>query len=175
MSSVNRATSRRHRATRVIAGLGLALCAVSLTAACSRVSPVQTSAFYQPSDGAVVNLGTSADVRNLLILTDTEQTVAQVDGVLVNNTDAPLTVTLTGGDNSFSADVEVPAGKSVRIGPGQEQQITVDPATAAPGSVVYTAITSGTEKADNVPVPVLDGTQEEYKAPIELMKQSAGS
>ena len=117
--------TRRGLATLVLVG------ALPILTACGG-SPDGTDRPYDPSDGVSTSVGAIA-ARNLLLVGSAAGQPALVSGVLLNDSAAVITVSLSTGETPAVA-VDVPAGGSVLLGAS-----TSDPATTAagtPGSAV---------------------------------------
>ena len=89
--------------------------------------PAGTDAPYDPSDGVSASVGEIA-ARNLLMVGSDVGAPGLVSGVLLNTSDAAITVSLSSGEVP-AVTVQVPAQGSVLLGAP-----TGDPAASSPGT-----------------------------------------
>lgn len=152
-----RSTSIPVRRTRSVAA---ALAATALLAGCSATNPITTSFDYDPSDGVGERLG---DVRvgNILVLAAEEGAEGTVIGFLANSGSADTSVVLAVGGEQ-SARIDVPAGRTVLLGPDGDETVDVAAVPGPPGSKVEVTVTSDVSGAATFEAPVLDGTLPEY-------------
>ncbi len=135
-----------------------ALVAVSTVVGCSEMSPQTTQLHYEASDGINGTAG-SLGVRNLLLITDSEDAkTANVVGTLVNTGSSALKVDLS--TSGGSASVTVPAGGRVALSQSPQVQL---PVSQQPGLLTPMAITGGSNEL-KLQVPLLDGTLPEYSS-----------
>ena len=109
-------------------------------AACSG-PPVGTDAPYDPSDGVSASVG-EISARNLLVVGSDAGAPGLVSGVLLNASDAVITVSLSSGA-AAAVTVQVPAQGSVLLGA----------ATGEPGASPPGATTGAVVQFDALPQP----------------------
>lgn len=157
---------RSRRLVLSAAAMGLALAA----SGCAYMSPVQTHVFYDAADGVNATITQEglqfAGIRNA-VLVFAEDGTAMFSATVVNYSDEEITTTVEGfgenGDSIFSADVTVPAGETVELGPGEEQQtVQVDPLDVIPGVILEYEFTAG-GFATTASLPTVDSSLEYFE------------
>lgn len=146
------------RSSRRLATVAAVL-ALGAVSGCSATSTPITQLAYAPTDGAMASVTEvgGVGVYNVILLTDSAQEPGRLIGRVVNATDEPQTLNLTGtGDAQFTAQVQVGAGQSLVLGPDDED-VLVEPSGAVPGTTVPVQVTTDTAVTE-ISVPVLDGT-----------------
>ena len=123
------------------------------------LSPAQTTKSYEAADGTSATMG-SLQLQNVLIVTGAKGEAGQLQGMAVNNGQAPIKLTVTAGKQTTT--ITVPAATAVRLDGKQTaaDSATVPPVSvpsvaAQPGSsqkVTFTTVKSG---ATDIQVPVM--------------------
>lgn len=143
---------------------------VSALAGCG-LSPAGTTVFYDPSDGVSAQVG-NVQARNLLVVGSDAGQPGVVSGVLLNNSPAPVTVSIAVGDATPVA-VQIPADGSAQLG-NTGGTPTASPGTKAPtaaavqfpalpspaGAIVPLSLSTPQGGTTTVQVPVLAATLE---------------
>ncbi|GAB2694809.1 hypothetical protein [Thalassiella azotivora] len=146
-----------NRIARPVTLAAAALVALGLSG-CSLTSQQTTQLQYTPSDGSQLDLQDGVGLRNAILVSEGRGEPATLVATVVNDGPEDVTVLIEGG--GLAGDVEVPAYGTTRIGPDQDTTLRVDSLDVWPGELVTLAIaTPGA--ADELDVPVLDGTLEE--------------
>ncbi len=118
---------------RRLTGATASIGALILVAGCSTFSEQTTTLDYAPSDGVQGEFG-SVDVRNVLVVAEGEGAPGTLVGAIVNNGPEDVTVTVAG--ESLNANVEVPAGEAVTLGPDGDERVDTDEIEVVPGRQV---------------------------------------
>ncbi len=155
---------RPRRLALSVAALGLALSATG----CAYFSPVQTHDFYQAGDGTNANLEVDGQfhvgVRNAVVVME-EGSAPVFSATVVNYSDAPASVELEAaseGSAVFSTRVQVPAGGTIELGPGEGQQsVEIGALDVLPGTILDLTVTSD-DLATTVSLPTLETTLGHY-------------
>ncbi|MFL4475915.1 hypothetical protein ACIPVK_18125 [Paeniglutamicibacter sp. MACA_103] len=150
-------TAQKNRGRRVVAAAALAMLSLGVTS-CGAINEQATTFQYAASDGIVLNVG-ALEVRNLMLVTKSATDKARLIGSVVNSTDKPATLDLTLASGSVS--IKVPA-KSVLNLEKPENEKTVPSAGVLPGAQAKATLAVGSGSQD-VGIPVVDGTLEEYR------------
>ncbi|MCH6471616.1 hypothetical protein [Sinomonas terrae] len=149
----------------LVAAIGVGL----LTATgCGYINPQQTASPYAASDGIDANVG-SLQLRNALIAsagnagsspTPSAGAPGRMLGSLYNTSSNDLSVTMTTPGQS-TVSLTVPSNGTVRL---EDNPTPADFANVGgvPGSLVSVKVSDGTSTQD-VQIPVLDGTLEQYR------------
>jgi hypothetical protein len=132
---------------RRLAPLAAAAAALGL-AGCQLTSPIQTDVPYQSADGVSVDLD-QVQIRNLLVVTQSEGAAGTVSGAVVNRADQPATITFA-AESGASATVQVPA-----FGEQQITDATLNAVSAAPGAMLALQVGTAGSSGSVVQVPVL--------------------
>ncbi|MFC4904881.1 hypothetical protein [Kocuria oceani] len=140
------------------AGLSAAAVAALLTASgCSAINPVATAEVgYAPADGIVVEMG-DINLTNMLIVAESAEAPGRLLGSIDNESAEDVTVTLDTGE--ATAEIDVPAGVTVKLEEGEP--VILEPAGAMPGLMVETEFSAAGETLIDS-VPVLDHTFPRY-------------
>ncbi|WP_181578390.1 hypothetical protein [Arthrobacter sp. AQ5-05] len=150
-------TAQKNRGRRVVAAAALAMLTLGVTS-CGAINEQATTFQYAASDGIVLNVG-DLDVRNLMLITKSATDEARVLGSLVNDTDAAQSLELKLSTGSVT--IAVPAKSVVQLEKKENEKLL--PSTGvAPGAHAKATLTVGSN-SDEVGVPVIDGTLEEYR------------
>jgi len=121
---------------------------------CQVMSPIQTSVPYQPADGVAVNLG-DVQIRDLVVISGAKGEVGILSGMVVNKSNAPVTITFAAGDGG-STKAQVLAGGQARLsGVEGSPPVTLPAIASAPGDIVTLTVSTPTSGASEVSVPVL--------------------
>ena len=131
---------------------------VAALTGCSVTNPIQTQFLYAASDGARIVLG-QIEAENMLVLTEATGSPGALIGAVTNRskTDQVVTIDIIGAGRH---EVPVPAGSIVRF--TGEDILRFDAVDVQPGATAPITVSTGTEGAKSVTVPVLDGTLPEY-------------
>lgn len=127
---------------------------VAMLAGCYNSSPNQTT--YAVANGVNATVG-GVEVRSLLIVSTGKAKPGRLLGTLFNQSQAPVEVTFSDGDDQVK--VTVPKGAEHRF---DETPAIFPNVSDIPGSRVAVTVTAGTEST-KLSVPVLDGTLEPYR------------
>ncbi|WP_139122982.1 hypothetical protein [Cellulosimicrobium cellulans] len=150
-------TSRAARTLRFWA-VPVVVAGVAVTAACS---PIETTRPYSPSDGQRVDLTDDLRAVNLLMVSAGEGEPGTLLGAFANDSaeDVEFEIAPEGG---AALTVPVPAGEAVYLGAEDGFDAQLGRVEVPPGAVLpmVVGVSTGVEK--DVPVPVVDGTLEEY-------------
>lgn len=152
------ATTRAQRGKLALtaAALGVGM----LTAGCGYITPQQTTARYQASDGIVTDLG-PLQLRNILIVSAGEDQPGRLIGAVYNSSSQDVTLRVNGAEGS-QAEVPVKANSYTLLNESSDEVI-LSTTGGIPGSLVDVEITEdGTNVSNTVKVPVLDTTLPEY-------------
>ncbi|WP_127125182.1 hypothetical protein [Georgenia sp. SYP-B2076] len=140
----------------VIAALGGAL----TLGGCSSANPITTQLDYAPSDGILVRLTDGVSVENLLILTPGKGQDGYLLGAVANNTSQDTSVTIDIPGMGFTKRFPAPAATGTNF---SDARVTTPPVDAEPGATVPATVSSPAAGAQDVQVPVLDGTLPAYR------------
>lgn len=136
-----------------------AVCAAGLgLSACTSASPILTTKSYAASDGVRAQLSEHVRAENLMILTEGPGSEAALYGALVNNSEEPVTFTITVGDLPEQT-VEVAPGAVVSLPQDGEESASGD---YQPGATVEGSVATSQTGSHSVQVPILDGTIPPY-------------
>ena len=121
-----------------------------------QTSPIQTDVPYQPADGVAVDLG-DVQIRDLLVVTAAKGEIGTLSGLVVNKSNAPVTVTFTTGPGVDGlARALVPADGQTRLsGVEGATPVTLPSIAAAPGDIIKVIVSTPAAGAPEVSVPVL--------------------
>lgn len=147
------------------------MAAALLLAGCQTTSPIQTDVPYVAADGVPVDLGT-VQVRNLVVVADTEGGPGTVSASVVSTSDKAETITFAGEAGNVTA--EVPAHAQTQL--SESTRITLPGVKAAPGGVVTLQVGSTSSGVNIVKVPVLlpEGYYAELKPSAAPTTAAAG-
>jgi len=136
-----------------VAGAVLAVLALS---GCQVMSPIQTTVPYQSADGVAVDLG-DVQIRDLVVVADAKGAAGALSGLVVNQSNGPVTVTFTAGPSAdASVRAIIPAGAPTRLsGVDGATPVMIPSVPAAPGDMVNVIISTPDAGAPVVSVPVL--------------------
>lgn len=163
-----RSTARRvSRPVRTAAVLALGAGAALGLSGCSVTNPIQSQADYAPSDGVRVTVG-DLIVQNLLVVSAGEGEPGNVSGAISNEGQDDARVGLALEDGTEIGSLTVEPGQNLLIGvdealTAETTELRVDEVPAPPGAMIQVTITSDRGGATTTPVPVLDGTLEQYE------------
>lgn len=144
-----------NRCRRLVAIVTLAA-SVGAVTGCSVASPQATAIDYTATDGVQTDLG-PVQIRNVFVAARTKDAVGALQGVVVNTTDSPSTVTFTGTEGTVGT-VTVPAGELVDL---NTEPMTIQTVPVWPGETLPMTVATADNNVD-LAVPVLDGTLPEY-------------
>ena len=147
----------RLRATSIVLA---GLIAASLTG-CTFGAVQATRLAYDPSDGIGAEVG-DVQVRNALLVSDDGE-VASLVVALVNSgeTNVQLTVSWEAESGRVERNVAVPAGETRSLG-AETDAMVLEGVDAQPGSRFPVYFQYGDEEGEELGVPVLDGSLDEY-------------
>jgi len=143
--------------------------ALSLSA-CSLAASITTSNAYEPSDGIGLELGDVSTANFLLVSSGAGEPAALV-GTLFNKGDEPARVFITIGGETTDIVVAPHAVVTLGVGEGERSVLTTSP-VAAGGIAELSVQVEGVAPVTS-PLPVLDGTLEEYRPVLEALEASA--
>lgn len=138
-----------------------AVTAASLTlTGCFYISPAQTDSTYQPADGTDSQVG-DVSLNNVLLVTSAKGARGQLQGMVTNNADAPVTVQVKPAGGT-AVSLQIPAQGAVRLdgkasgdNNRSSQPVTVATTPAAPGSTTTVQFSTGQAGVTDVTVPVV--------------------
>ncbi len=134
--------------------LSAAAAASLLVSACAVFSPVQTNEPYIPADGVPLTIP-GLSLRNLAIVTATENGPGVVVGQVVNETGNAVDVTfgIQGGPSATGSSSVAPySGDTIT---DSTEQVQLPSVPAKPGAMVYLTVTTREAGQNVVQVPVL--------------------
>jgi len=152
-----RATTRATGRARLWA-VPVVVASVALAAACS---PIETNRPYSPSDGVRVDLTDDLRGLNLFVVTAAEGDAGTLVGAFANDSSENVEFDVT-PEGGAAATIPVAAGETVYLATEDGFEVLFGRIDAEPGAVlpVVVSVTSGEEQ--ELALPVLDGTLEEY-------------
>ncbi len=127
---------------------------VATLGGCYNSSPNATT--FAVANGVNATVG-GVEVRSLLIVSEAKGKPGRLLGTLFNQTQAPVEITLSNGDDRVK--VTVPKGAEHRF---DENPALFHAISDIPGSRVPVTVRSGADST-TLQVPVLDGTLEPYR------------
>lgn len=137
-------------------------------AGCSYVNPIITNKPYAPADGLEAQIG-DVHASNLLIVTTAVDEPASLTGSLYNRGGEDVDVSfLVNTAQVEPVTVTVPAQSTVSLALDGDVSV-IGNAPAAPGLIAEVAVQSDATGWFTTPVPVVDGTQEEFTGELELL------
>lgn len=155
------------RPSRLVASVAIGAAIVLGTGGCAMLAPQATTIQYSAAEGVNVYADGPLQVRNALIVANTEGTKGNFVAAIVNETDESQTLRLTLGEGSDTIvkTVRVPARTTVSFGSDETPPLPVEGAIMLPGSDIPGYFVSGDADGTLVSVPILDGTLD-YLAPL---------
>jgi hypothetical protein len=154
-TAMNRAQRGKLALTAAALGVGL------LASGCGYTNPQQTSEQYQSSDGIITDLG-PLKLRNFLIISSGEDQPGRLIGAVYNSSSQDVKLKINGAGGS-QTEVPVKANSSTLLN-GSSDEAILSTTGGQPGSLVDVKISEdGTNVSNNVKVPVLNATLDEYK------------
>jgi len=151
-------TARMTAGRRIAASLAVAALAFGVTS-CGAINEQATNTDYAASDGVNVDVA-DAKVRNLMFVTNSDDTEARLIGSVVNAGDSALTLSVK-ADNAAPVSIQVPADGTIKLEEDKNQQIIKNMGIAA-GEHADSVFTVAGENVE-FSVPVVDGTLAEYR------------
>lgn len=145
-----RRTLSAPRVARRLVPLAAAAAALGL-AGCQVTNPIQTDEPYIPADGVPVDLE-QVQIRNLVVVAESEGGKGTLSGQVVNRSGEPVTVTFA-GEGGASANLQVPAYAEESM--STESPVTLSTVNAKPGGVATLQVSTRGAGANVVDVPVL--------------------
>lgn len=147
----------RLRATSIVLA---AFIAASLSG-CTFGAVQATQLAYDPSDGVGAEVG-DVQVRNALLVSD-DGKLASLAVALINpsDTNVQLTVSWEAESGRDERTVSVPAGETLSLGTDDDAIVLVG-VDAQPGSLFPVYFQYGEEEGQELGVPVLEGSLDEY-------------
>lgn len=151
-------TARMTAGRRIAASLAVAALAFGVTS-CGAINEQATSTDYAASDGINVDVA-DAQVRNLMLVTNSDDTQARLIGTVLNSSDSELTLTVE-ADSADPVTINVPADGKIKLEDDANKQVISDLGIAA-GQHAESVFTAGGDTVD-FSIPVVDGTLAEYR------------
>ncbi len=148
----------------------LALGAALSLSACSLAASITTSNAYDPSDGIGIELG-DVSTENFLLISSGAGEPGALVGTLYNEGNEPARVLITIGGDSTEIVVAPHTLVTLGVGDGEREFVTTSPVAA--GGIAEVSIQIEGVAPVSSPLPVLDGTLEEYRAVLEALEGSA--
>lgn len=151
-------TARMTAGRRIAASLAVAALAFGVTS-CGAINEQATNTDYAASDGVNVDVA-DAKVRNLMLVTNSDDTQARLIGTVVNAGDSALTLSVK-ADSASPVSIPVPAEGTVKLEDDENEQIVKNLGISAGEHADAVFTVSGEEVEFSV--PVVDGTLAEYR------------
>ena len=146
---------------RIAASVVLAVGVALATAGCNLVAPQATRAIYDPSDGVGATVG-DLSIRNAFIVsTDGEEGTIVVTVINDSAETETLEVQYESADGRTDGQATVVPGSN-RIGPTEDQSVTMPGIDTVPGSLFPVYFQYGDEEGKELLVPVLTNALESY-------------
>lgn len=155
---MTRTTTTRAARTLRFWAVPVVVAGVAVTAACS---PIETTRPYSPSDGLRVDLTDDLRALNLLMITAGEGEPGTLVGAFANDSSEDVEFEIA-PDGGAALAVPVAAGETVYVGTEDGFDAQLGRVDVIPGGVLQMTVGVSTGEEETVPVPVLDGTLEEY-------------
>ncbi len=148
-------------------GAGLAVAGLALSG-CAATMPIQTHRPYSPSDGVRITLD---DVRgsNLMLLSSGKGEPGVLHGAFTNDGPEDRTVSVTFGDDATPTTIRLQPRSTVLLddsGEDGHQKVAVDETPVAPGAVLTLTVSTDAAGAQELAIPVLDGTLPDYASSV---------
>jgi hypothetical protein len=155
---VTRTTTTRAARTLRFWAVPVVVAGVAVTTACA---PIETTRPYSPSDGLRVDLTDDLRAVNLLMITAGEGEPGKLVGAFANDSseDVEFRIAPEGG---AALSVPVDAQDAVYLGSEDGFDAQLGSVPVPPGAVLPMTVSVSTGEEQTVPVPVVDGTLEEY-------------
>lgn len=157
---------------RIVVSVVLAAGLLMGTTGCTFFSDQATLKPYDPSDGVGAQVG-SVKVRNAIVLTRNEGKLATLLVDFINEGHSPLAMSIqyTSASGKTTVVKAIPADGTRSFGGGDgEQQIQFTNVKATPGALFDVYFQYGDATGKQIMVPVLDGTQKEYRTLLPTPK-----
>lgn len=151
-------TARMTAGRRIAASLAVAALAFGVTS-CGAINEQATNMDYAPSDGVNVDVA-DAKVRNLMFVTNSDETEARLIGSVVNAGDSALTLSIQ-AESTAPVSIQVPADGTVKLEDDKNEKIVNNLGISA-GEHAPSVFTVAGENVE-FSVPVVDGTLAEYR------------
>lgn len=152
---------------RIAATVVLAASLLLSTTACTFLSPQSTLKKYDPSDGVGTAIG-QVKVRNALLLTKDGQEASFLVN-LINDGQTTVNVliqyngtTPDGSTGKVDTRVQLDPGAVKTFGSSDTRQLIFNGIDTKPGALFPVFVQYGSETGQQLLVPVLDGTLDEY-------------
>lgn len=143
-------------ATTLTKALATSLAAAAVLSGCQVMSPIQTTAPYQPANGVSVDLG-AVQIRDLVVVSRAKGEAGTLSGMVVNTSAEPVTISFAAGAAGGSVMAQAPADTQTRlsgvVGTAPVTLPSVD--AAAAGGIVRLTVSTPAGGASEVSVPVL--------------------
>ena len=152
----------------IVPGVVLASAAALTLTGCGLMTPITTQGPYAASDGVRVEVTDDVWAENLLLLTADAEQPALLIGLVANHskTDgAEYSLSTADGTELHSGSLEAEAVVNLN-----DEPVEVTGVDTVPGSTAVINVAAGGE-VSSVPVPVLDGTLEQYREFLEAAGQ----
>lgn len=151
-------TARMTAGRRIAASLAVAALAFGVTS-CGAINEQATNMDYAASDGVNVDVA-DAKVRNLMFVTNSDDTEARLIGSVINAGDSALTLSVK-AENTAPVSIQVPADGTIKLEDDKNEQIIKNLGIPA-GQHAPSVFTVAGENVE-FSVPVVDGTLAEYR------------
>ncbi|MHA7271483.1 hypothetical protein [Arthrobacter sp. HLT1-20] len=154
-----RGTKRLQRLS-LIAAIGVGAMAFT---GCTAINPQSTTTVYSASDGVRLNMG-QLELRNVLVVSDAAGSAGRLIGTFYNQSDADITLTISGAQGSQTEITVVPGTPLVLGTPGDKAILST--MAEPPGAMETLELrqSGGSTETATLQVPVLDGTLAEYRS-----------
>jgi hypothetical protein len=158
---------KKFRARQAAAAAALAVLALGASG-CGAINEQATTIHYDASDGIGI-WGTEVQVRNLLLVTNGAEHPARFIGQVSNESSKDSQLSITAGGKTITLPVKAKASINLQDEqyaeqftiPGSGPDAGLDK-TTTPGLNLKVEVTTGSDAAKTVNVPVVDGTLKEY-------------
>lgn len=146
---------------RIAASIVLVVGVMLSASACGFVTPVATGEDYAPSDGVSVTVG-NVKVLNALILSE-DGDEGNLVASIVNNGSERVSVAFQFESDSGKVTTTVSVGAKSTKSIGTDSTFLLEGMNTQPGALLPVFVQHGDETGKQALVPVLDGSQSEYR------------
>lgn len=144
--------------SRLIASAAIGALALLGTTGCAMISTQATTIQYNAADGINVHDAGPLEVRNAMIVTNTDGEDGNFVAAIVNDTDGAHTLRLEVGEGRVAETVRVPANTTLSLGDGETDPLLIEGTDTQAGADIPVYFQSGDAEGVLEQIPVLDGT-----------------
>ncbi|MEL5992415.1 DNA modification methylase [Microbacterium phosphatis] len=150
--------------SRILASLALGAVVALTATGCAGLTHQATTIPYSPSDGVNVphSDGAAIQIRNAVVIADSQGTDGNLAAALVNTTDEDATLSLEWGSGQ-SETIDLEGGEVVSLGAGSEEPLLLEGINTEAGATLPLYFQSGDAEGELVEVPVLNGCLAHFK------------